>query len=119
MASQLVDRAEAPVSIYFGLTEGEAASLEVIAEAAIAYVSAIREMARAIDPALEVTVDIIDGNRSSLWLNTLTAIEQKLDMPSGRRTIPAPLGAGEGPCDYRRCDPAQRYRRGRLAGHFQ
>ena len=80
MASEHVDRAEAPVSIYFGLTEGEAASLEVIAEAAIAYVGAIREMAHAIDPTLEVSVDIIDGDRSSLWLNTLTAIEQKLDL---------------------------------------
>lgn len=73
-------RAEAPVSIYFGLGEGEAASLEVIAEAAIAYVGAIREMAKVVDPSLEVSVDIIDGDRSSLWLNTLTAIEQKLDL---------------------------------------
>lgn len=80
-ATQTMDdhRAEAPVSIYFGLQEGETASLEAIAEASIAMVSAMRDMLKAIDPGLEVTVDILDGDRGSLWLNTLTAIEQKLD----------------------------------------
>jgi hypothetical protein len=72
-------RAEAPTSIYFGLQQGDTANLEVIAEAAIAWVASIREMAHVIDPGLNVTVEILDGERSSLWLNTITAIEQKLD----------------------------------------
>jgi hypothetical protein len=72
-------RAEVPASIYFGLKQGESANLEVIAEAAIAWVAALREMAQSVDPGLEVTVDILDGERSSLWLNTITTLEQKLD----------------------------------------
>jgi hypothetical protein len=73
------NRAEVPASIYFGLQQGETANLEVIAEAAIAWVAALREMAQSVDPALDLTVDILDGEQGSLWLNTITKIEQRLD----------------------------------------
>lgn len=79
--TEIVDggRVEAPVSIYFGLEQGKKADLEVIAEAAIAWVAAVREMAAVVDPSLEVSVEIVDGDESSLWLNVLTAIESKLE----------------------------------------
>jgi len=72
-------RAEAPISIYFGLEQGKSANLEIIAEAAISWVGAIREMAHIVDPSLNVSVEILDGDRSSLWINTLTNLESKLE----------------------------------------
>lgn len=89
--SDLIDRGrvETPVSIYFGLEQGKSANLEVIAEASIAWVAAIREMASIIDPSLEVTVEVVDGDHSSLWLNTLTAIESKLErIEAGGKRFP-------------------------------
>ena len=79
MATNDRGRAEALISIYFGLERGRSANLEVVAEASIAWVSAIREMALIVDPSLDVTVEIVDGDQGSLWLNTLTAIESKLE----------------------------------------
>ena len=111
MATQATERVEAPVSIYFGLKEGQSANLEVVAEAAIAWVAALREMANAIEPGLQVSVEILDGERGSLWLNTLTAIEKKLDiLYRGGEQFPRAVGACKGTCDHRDRHSAERDR---------
>ncbi|PTQ12934.1 hypothetical protein CLG96_01980 [Sphingomonas oleivorans] len=54
--------------------------MEVVAEAAIAWVAALRELAFVVDPSVQLVVEIVDGDRGSLWLNTvLTFFERKLE----------------------------------------
>lgn len=74
------DDVEAPVSVYFGLEQGKVADLEAIAEAAIAWSSALKEMVGVLEPGITLKVQIVDGDQSSLWLNTLlTFIEGKFE----------------------------------------
>lgn len=67
------------LSLYFDLKEGEKADLEVVAQAAIHWVGAIRAVARQIDPDMNVRVEIIDASEGSLSLNTvLDFLERQL-----------------------------------------
>lgn len=83
MASTVIvgeDQRETPISIYLGLEQGRTASLEAVAEASLAWVAALREMVAIVDPGVTVEVEIVDGDRSSLWLNTLLRLcEAKLE----------------------------------------
>lgn len=60
-----------PISIYFGVDEGERASLEVIARATLEWTEAIRSLAFIIDPGLEVRVEFVESEDGSVWLSNL------------------------------------------------
>lgn len=59
----------APISLYLDLAEGETASIEVVARAALAWSAAIKELAYIVDPAIEVEIDLVSGTEGSLDLN--------------------------------------------------
>jgi hypothetical protein len=60
-----------PVSLYIDLKKGEKADLEIVARAALAFAGAIREVAYAVDPSLELRIELVSGTESSLSLNSL------------------------------------------------
>jgi hypothetical protein len=60
-----------PLSLYIGLVAGRKADLEIIARASLAFASAIREVAYAVDPSLELRIELVSGTESSLSLNSL------------------------------------------------
>lgn len=62
---------EGSLSLYFELKDGEKADLEVVAQAAIAWVAALRAAAAEIDPTAQIKVEIIDAQEGSLRLNTI------------------------------------------------
>jgi hypothetical protein len=59
------------ISLYFGLKEGRKADLEIVAQAALHWVGAIRAAAQAIDPGAQIRVDLIDASEASLHLNSV------------------------------------------------
>lgn len=65
---------DVPLSLYLKLEPGQHADLEVVAKASISLVAIIREIARDIDPNIDVDVKIISGTEGSLGLNTLSKI---------------------------------------------
>ena len=62
---------QTPLSIYFGLEPGKSANLEAVAEASLAWVASLREMLAIVEPGASFEVELVDGDRGSLWLNTL------------------------------------------------
>jgi hypothetical protein len=50
---------------------GAKADLEVIARAALAFASAVREVTYIIDPSIELRIELVSGTESSLSLNSL------------------------------------------------
>jgi hypothetical protein len=68
----------APISLYLDLAEGESANLEVVARAALAWSSAIKELAYVIDPSAEVEIDLISGSEGSLGLNACVKAFSKI-----------------------------------------
>lgn len=67
---QVVD-GPTPVSLYFDLKKGSSASLDVVAEASLAWSSSLRALLAAVEPGLELEIEIVDGDEGSLWLNTI------------------------------------------------
>jgi hypothetical protein len=63
--------AENAVSLYFKLEENRSADLEIIAEAAIAWVETLRAVAQAVDPESDVKVELVNVDHSSAIFNTL------------------------------------------------
>ncbi|WP_395622455.1 hypothetical protein [Sphingomonas daechungensis] len=63
--------AENAVSLYFKLDEGTSADLEIIAEAAIAWVETLRAAAQAVFPESDVKVELVNVDQSSAIFNTL------------------------------------------------
>jgi hypothetical protein len=61
----------APISLYLDLEEGQTPDLEVIARAALAFASAVREAIHVVDPSMSVRVELISGTDGSLSLNAL------------------------------------------------
>jgi hypothetical protein len=59
------------LSLYFKLAEGEKADLEVIAAAALHWVSAIKAAAEVIEPGTQIRVELVDADEASLRLNTI------------------------------------------------
>lgn len=59
------------LSLYFELKEGEKADLEIVAQAALHWVAALRAAAIAIEPDAQFRVEFIDAKASSLRVNTL------------------------------------------------
>ncbi|TAX45965.1 hypothetical protein ELI02_30110 (plasmid) [Rhizobium leguminosarum] len=59
------------MSLYFDLKKGEKADLEVVAQAAIDWVAALRAVAYEIDPNTSIRVEIVDAVEGSLSLNTV------------------------------------------------
>ncbi|MGZ2501783.1 hypothetical protein EHI47_11540 [Rhizobium leguminosarum] len=59
------------LSLYFDLKKGEKADLEVVAQAAIDWVAALRAVAQEIDPDTSIRVEIVDAIEGSLSLNTV------------------------------------------------
>jgi len=71
---------EDDLSLYFKLKPNEKADLEVVAEAAIHWVAALRAAAQVLDPGSTVRVEVIDAQESSLKINTVLGwIEKKLE----------------------------------------
>jgi hypothetical protein len=60
----------APVSLYLDLERGSVADMEVVAQAALAFARAIKEVAFIIDPSLEIHVGLESGTEGSLSLNS-------------------------------------------------
>jgi hypothetical protein len=82
--------AEANLTLHFGLKPGARADLEIVASAALHWVSALRAAARELDPGADIHVEIIDAFESSLRLNTfLDWAERALErFEVGTRTHP-------------------------------
>ncbi|MBX5190160.1 hypothetical protein HJB86_14715 [Rhizobium sp. NZLR3b] len=59
------------MSLYFDLKKGEKADLEVVAQAAIDWVAALRAVAHEIAPDAEIRLEILDASEGSLSLNTV------------------------------------------------
>ncbi len=59
------------ISLHFELQHGKKADLEIVSAAAIAWVEALRAVARAVDPDSDVKVELVDADESSLIFNTL------------------------------------------------
>lgn len=71
--------ADGSLSLYFQLKDGEKADLEVVAQAALSWVAALRAAAKEIEPEATIRVDLIDASEGSLSLNTvLDFIEKQL-----------------------------------------
>lgn len=60
-----------PISLYIDLYDGQVADLEVVANAALAFSSAVRDIAFIVDPSIEVRVELASGTQGSLSLNSL------------------------------------------------
>jgi hypothetical protein len=63
--------AEAPLSLYFDLEEGQVADLEVVARSALAFAAAVQEVAYIIDPGLDIRIELESGSPGSLSLNAI------------------------------------------------
>jgi hypothetical protein len=63
--------ADNAVSLYFKLQENQTADLEIISEAAIAWVETLRAIAQAVDPESDVKVELVNVDQSSAIFNTL------------------------------------------------
>ncbi len=61
---------EAAVSLYLDLEEGQAADMEVVARAALAFSAAIKALALDLAPEAEVRVELLSGTEGSLSLNS-------------------------------------------------
>ena len=59
------------ISLYFELGDGKTADLAVIASAALAWDSLIKEIASVVDPSLNLRIELVSGERGSLWLKSL------------------------------------------------
>lgn len=59
------------VSLYFKLKDQRTADLEIISEAAIAWVETLRAVAQAVDPQSDVKVELVNVDQSSAIYNTL------------------------------------------------
>jgi hypothetical protein len=78
---------EAPLSLYLDLKPGLKADLEVTARAALAFASAIREVAYVIDPALELRIELESGTDGSLCLNAILRAVRPKDLFTKRNLI--------------------------------
>jgi hypothetical protein len=70
-----------PISLYLDIEPGSAADLEVVAKAALAWSSTIREIAYVVDPGIQMRIEFESGAPGSLSLNArlksiLPAIKQ-------------------------------------------
>jgi hypothetical protein len=75
-----------PISLYLDLVPGAIADLEVVAQASLHFVAALREAAQILSPNLELRVELRSGSEGSLSLNSII----KAINPSGkvdRKTI--------------------------------
>ncbi|AQS41375.1 MAG: Hypothetical protein BHV28_06720 [Candidatus Tokpelaia hoelldobleri] len=62
---------DSTLSLYFDLKEGRKADLEIVAQAAIKWVSLLRLVAQEVDPHANVKVELVDAIEGSLKLNTV------------------------------------------------
>ena len=63
--------ADAPISFYFGIPEGERANLETIAAVSIEWVGLVRDLASVISPELEFEIEFVQSEDGSVWLSNL------------------------------------------------
>ncbi|PBB78624.1 hypothetical protein CK218_23325 [Mesorhizobium sp. WSM3879] len=61
---------DVPLSLYLDLKPGEKADLEVVAQAVLHWVSGLRSAASAIDPSVQVRIELLNASEGSLSLNT-------------------------------------------------
>ncbi|ASP50968.1 hypothetical protein [Sinorhizobium meliloti] len=59
------------ISLYLDLEKGKSADLEVVARAALAFNSAVKEVAFILDPSVEVRLELKSGDEGSLILNSI------------------------------------------------
>jgi hypothetical protein len=81
----LSEHAFAPVSLYFKLREQETADLEIISEAAIAWVETLRAIAQAIEPDSDIKVELVNVDQSSALYNTLVDWYERALEPHAER----------------------------------
>lgn len=62
---------ETSISLYLDLEEGQAADIEVVARAALAFSAAIKALAADLAPGAVVRVELVSGTAGSLSLNSL------------------------------------------------
>ena len=62
---------QSPLSLYIELEKGQRADLEVIARAALAFATAVKEVSYVLDPSLEVRIEFASGTEGSISLNSI------------------------------------------------
>lgn len=77
------------LSLYLDLEDGQQVDLEVLSKASLAILATVKEIASFVDPFSDVSLDLLDTNRSSLWLNTKIKLRQYVAEP--RKTAAAIL----------------------------
>jgi len=69
------------LSLYLDIEEGQEVDLEVISKASLAILATVREISTFVDPFSEVSLDLVDTSKSSLWLNTKIKLKQHVADP--------------------------------------
>lgn len=67
----MAEEIDGTLSLYFALKDDRLADLEVVAEAALHWASTLRSAARAIDPSIELRLELVDAEQGSLRINTV------------------------------------------------
>lgn len=85
---------DVPLCLYLDLKPGEKADLEVVAQAALHWVSGLRTAATAIDPNAQIRIELLDASDGSLSLNTFLswAESQLAQIEKGAKRYPRLLG---------------------------
>ena len=60
-----------PISLYFDIEKGQHADLEVVAKAAIEWVTIIRQLGEIVAPGVEFDIELVETEDGSLWLSNL------------------------------------------------
>ena len=80
MAGELTRFDGRHLGLYFSLRDGEAADLEVVARASLAWIEALRAAVHAVDANEDFRVKILDADEGSLILNAVIAwIDQRVE----------------------------------------
>ncbi len=70
------------ISLYLDLNQGQAADLEIVAKASLAFTAAIREIAHIVDPSIDIRLTLLTGTDGSLSLNSVIKGIKKYNKPS-------------------------------------
>lgn len=75
-------RGGAPVCLYLDIHRGQRPDLEAVANAALAFNAAIKELSFVLDPSQEIKVDFLSGTEGSLFLNSIIRFVKSKDLTS-------------------------------------
>ena len=74
-----------PLSLYIDIEKGKVADLEVVARTALAWDALTKEIFYIADPALDVRVEIVNGTKGSVSLNTIIKAISKVAEKNPKR----------------------------------